>query len=142
MRLYSQKRRPSTREKALRGARIGCTGVWQPGPRACAELARTSGYDRGGRRAEKAIVGPRRKKDGLQVMETASGGFKNCAQLVAMLVAGSHAEASVCRAQDSARGKGATLLFAHGFNIHFKQIKPRKDLDVVLIAPKGSRRSG
>src|SRR5690606_13924188 len=30
-----------------------------------------------------------------------------------------------------------TLLFAHGFNIHFKQIKPRKDLDVVLIAPKG-----
>jgi ketol-acid reductoisomerase len=33
--------------------------------------------------------------------------------------------------------KGATLLFAHGFNIHFKQISPRKDLDVVLIAPKG-----
>ena len=33
--------------------------------------------------------------------------------------------------------KGATLLFAHGFNVHFKQIKPRKDLDVVLIAPKG-----
>jgi len=33
--------------------------------------------------------------------------------------------------------KGATLLFAHGFNIHFGQIKPRKDLDVVLIAPKG-----
>jgi len=33
--------------------------------------------------------------------------------------------------------QGATLLFAHGFNIHFKQIKPRKDLDVVLIAPKG-----
>jgi ketol-acid reductoisomerase len=33
--------------------------------------------------------------------------------------------------------KGATLLFAHGFNIHFEQIKPRKDLDVVLIAPKG-----
>src|SRR5712671_2115128 len=32
---------------------------------------------------------------------------------------------------------GATLLFAHGFNIHFRQIKPRKDLDVVLIAPKG-----
>jgi ketol-acid reductoisomerase len=33
--------------------------------------------------------------------------------------------------------KGAVLLFAHGFNIHFKQVKPRKDLDVVLIAPKG-----
>ncbi len=33
--------------------------------------------------------------------------------------------------------QGAALLFAHGFNIHFKQISPRKDLDVVLIAPKG-----
>jgi ketol-acid reductoisomerase len=32
---------------------------------------------------------------------------------------------------------GAALLFAHGFNIHYKQIKPRVDLDVVLIAPKG-----
>jgi len=34
-------------------------------------------------------------------------------------------------------GNGATLLFAHGFNIHYKQIQPRADLDVVLIAPKG-----
>ncbi len=33
--------------------------------------------------------------------------------------------------------KGATLAFAHGFNIHFKQIEPRSDLDVIMIAPKG-----
>src|SRR5260370_38261956 len=33
--------------------------------------------------------------------------------------------------------KGATLAFAHGFNIHFRQILPRADLDVVMIAPKG-----
>jgi len=33
--------------------------------------------------------------------------------------------------------QGAALLFAHGFNIHYKQIQPREDLDVVLIAPKG-----
>ena len=32
---------------------------------------------------------------------------------------------------------GATLAFAHGFNIHYGQIQPREDLDVVLIAPKG-----
>ena len=32
---------------------------------------------------------------------------------------------------------GATLLFAHGFNVHFGQIKPRADIDVVLVAPKG-----
>ena len=33
--------------------------------------------------------------------------------------------------------KGATLLFAHGFAIHYKQIEPRADLNVALIAPKG-----
>jgi ketol-acid reductoisomerase len=33
--------------------------------------------------------------------------------------------------------KGAALAFAHGFNIHFGQITPRADLDVVMIAPKG-----
>ncbi|MDR2850749.1 MAG: ketol-acid reductoisomerase [Desulfovibrio sp.] len=33
--------------------------------------------------------------------------------------------------------KGKALLFAHGFNIHFSQIRPPKDVDVFLIAPKG-----
>jgi len=32
---------------------------------------------------------------------------------------------------------GAALLFAHGFNVHFKQIEPRTDIDVILVAPKG-----
>jgi len=33
--------------------------------------------------------------------------------------------------------KGASLAFAHGFNIHYGQIEPRADLDVIMIAPKG-----
>ncbi|MFL5334472.1 MAG: ketol-acid reductoisomerase [Geminicoccaceae bacterium] len=33
--------------------------------------------------------------------------------------------------------EGASLLFAHGFNIHFKLIEPRPDLDVLMVAPKG-----
>lgn len=33
--------------------------------------------------------------------------------------------------------QGALLMFAHGFNVHFGQIKPRADLDVALVAPKG-----
>lgn len=33
--------------------------------------------------------------------------------------------------------KGAVLAFAHGFNIHYGQIEPRADLDVIMIAPKG-----
>lgn len=32
---------------------------------------------------------------------------------------------------------GAALAFAHGFNIHFGQIVPRADIDVIMIAPKG-----
>ena len=33
--------------------------------------------------------------------------------------------------------KGAALAFAHGFNIHFNQIEPRADMDVIMMAPKG-----
>jgi ketol-acid reductoisomerase len=33
--------------------------------------------------------------------------------------------------------KGMTLDFAHGFNIHFKRIVPPKDIDVIMVAPKG-----
>ncbi len=32
--------------------------------------------------------------------------------------------------------KGATLAFAHGFSIHYNQVVPRSDLDVIMIAPK------
>jgi ketol-acid reductoisomerase len=32
--------------------------------------------------------------------------------------------------------KGKMLMFAHGFNIHFKQIKPPKNVDVTMVAPK------
>jgi len=32
--------------------------------------------------------------------------------------------------------QGAAMAFAHGFNIHFEAIKPRADLDVIMIAPK------
>ena len=32
--------------------------------------------------------------------------------------------------------KGATLAFAHGFNIHYGQVNPREDIDVVMVAPK------
>ena len=33
--------------------------------------------------------------------------------------------------------KGKTLLFSHGFNIHFGQVVPPKDVDVIMVAPKG-----
>ena len=32
---------------------------------------------------------------------------------------------------------GAALAFAHGFNVHYNQVVPRHDIDVIMIAPKG-----
>ena len=32
---------------------------------------------------------------------------------------------------------GAALFFAHGFNVHFRLIEPRPDLDIAMVAPKG-----
>src|SRR6266403_1633190 len=34
-------------------------------------------------------------------------------------------------------GKGKTLIFPHGFSIHFKTVVPPKNVDVILVAPKG-----
>ena len=42
--------------------------------------------------------------------------------------------------RDHLRGpmkEGAALAFAHGFNIHFRLIEPRPDMDVFMVAPKG-----
>jgi ketol-acid reductoisomerase len=42
--------------------------------------------------------------------------------------------------QDEIQGelkKGKTLVFSHGFNIHYGQIMPPPDVDVIMIAPKG-----
>ena len=33
--------------------------------------------------------------------------------------------------------EGNVLMFAHGFNIHYHQIQPQKDIDVIMVAPKG-----
>jgi ketol-acid reductoisomerase len=130
MHLYSQK---DVDKKALRGARIAILGYGSQG-RAHALNLHDSGLQ--------VVVGVRKggaswrkaKKDGLQVAEPAAA--VSGADLVAFLVP-DLAQKDLYDAVKKQMKKGATLLFAHGFNIHFKQIRPRKDLDVVLIAPKG-----
>jgi len=130
MRLYSRK---DVDKKALRGARIAVLGYGSQG-RAHALNLKDSGFD--------VVVGVRRggtgwkkaKRDGLAVAEPAEAVAG--ADLIAMLVP-DLAQKELYESIEKNIKKGATLLFAHGFNIHFKQIKPRKDLDVVLIAPKG-----
>ena len=130
MKLYGQK---DVDKKALKGARIAILGYGSQG-RAHALNLKDSGFD--------VVVGVRKtgaswnkaKKDGLEVAEP-NDAVKN-ADLVAFLTPDLSQKDLYKEVIDNIK-QGATLLFAHGFNIHFKQIKPRKDLDVVLIAPKG-----
>ncbi len=57
---------------------------------------------------------------------------------VVMILAPDEHQAALYRDQVEPNIKeGAALAFAHGFNIHFQQIEPRADLDVIMIAPKG-----
>jgi ketol-acid reductoisomerase len=129
MRIYSRK---DVDKKALRGARICVLGYGSQG-RAHALNLKDSGYD--------VVIGVRKgaswrkaRRDGLEVAEPAKAAKD--ADLVAML-APDLAQAGLYKTVLPSLKPGATLLFAHGFNVHFGQIKPRKDLDVVLIAPKG-----
>ncbi|MEO8629749.1 MAG: NAD(P)-dependent oxidoreductase, partial [Betaproteobacteria bacterium] len=55
---------------------------------------------------------------------------------VMMLMPDEHIAATYRKDVEPNMKKGATLAFAHGFNIHFGQVLPRADLDVVMIAPK------
>jgi ketol-acid reductoisomerase len=129
MKLYSKK---DVDPRALRNARICVLGYGSQG-RAHALNLKDSGFD--------VVIGVRKgkswnkaKKDGLRVAEPVVA--VEDADLIAMLVPDLTQKSLYREVLGSVR-KGATLLFAHGFNVHFKQIKARKDLDVVLIAPKG-----
>jgi ketol-acid reductoisomerase len=89
----------------------------------------TVGLRKGGASWDKA------KKAGIPVKEV--GDAVKGADLVMILLPDEH-HADVYRDEiEPNLRKGATLAFAHGFNVHFQQVEPRKDLDVVMIAPKG-----
>lgn len=56
---------------------------------------------------------------------------------VVMILAPDESQAAIYRGMEAHLKTGVTLAFAHGFNIHFGRIKPRPDMDVIMIAPKG-----
>ena len=74
------------------------------------------------------------KKAGLEVKDIADA--VKAADFVMILLPDEHI-ADVYRSEVEPHiKKGAALAFAHGFNIHFGQVVPRADLDVVMVAPK------
>ncbi len=77
----------------------------------------------------------RAEKAGLEVLEAAEATRQ--ADVVMMLVP-DQTQAAVYREDVAPNLKdGATLMFAHGFNIHFGQIVPPSTVDVTMVAPKG-----
>ena len=89
----------------------------------------TVGLRKGGASWNKA------KKAGLKVEEVAKA-VKD-ADFVMMLLPDEQIGAVYATEVEANLKKGATLAFAHGFNIHYGQVTPRADVDVVMIAPKG-----
>ena len=91
----------------------------------------------------KGIVGLRKdsarakdaKKAGLEVLEVAQAAKK--ADIVMMLVPDELAADIYAREIAPNLEPGNVLAFAHGFNIHYSLIAPAKDIDVIMIAPKG-----
>jgi ketol-acid reductoisomerase len=118
--------------KALRGKTIAVIGYGSQG-HAHAQNLKDSGHDvvvglaKGSKSWEKA------ERDGFTVKET--GEAARNADVVALLVPDQyHKEAFESVAPFL--GKGRTLLVAHAFSIHFGEVKPNAETDVVMIAPK------
>jgi ketol-acid reductoisomerase len=75
------------------------------------------------------------KKDGFTVLETAEAVKQ--ASIVILLVNDEKMKAIYDENIAPYLKTGMTLCFAHGFNIHYKQIIPPNDVNVIMIAPKG-----
>jgi ketol-acid reductoisomerase len=121
-------------QAALKGGKVAIIGYGSQG-RSHARNLRDSGFDvivgaRAGGGAER-----RARADGFAPVSPAEAAKQ--ASLVALLSPDmSHRDVY---ANDIAPNlaPGAALLVAHGFSVHYGEIDPRKDIDVVLVAPKG-----
>ena len=85
--------------------------------------------------ARAPVPGPRRRTPAWKCSEVADA--VKGADVVMVLLPDENQPAVYASQIEPNLKEGAALAFAHGFNIHYGQIAPRKDLDVIMIAPKG-----
>lgn len=117
----------------LAGKRIAVIGYGSQG-RGQALNLRDSGLDviigvRHGKSWEKAI------KDGLEVFQVADAVQQ--ADVVQVLLPDEDQAQTYLESIRPGLSAGKTLMFSHGFNIHYGQIVPPPDVNVVMVAPKG-----
>lgn len=117
----------------LDGKRIAVLGYGSQG-RAHALNLKDSGMDVIVGLRPKGASWSKAKADGLDVAEPA---LAAAGAAIVMFLTPDLVQASLYKTVGDSLNRGALLMFAHGFNIHYKQIKPRDDLGVALIAPKG-----
>ncbi|MGE5189190.1 MAG: ketol-acid reductoisomerase [Gemmatimonadota bacterium] len=131
MKIYHEK---DAKQSFLKKKRIAILGYGSQG-HAHANNLKESGMDvvvgeiPGGEAAAKA------KKAGFDVLDAATAAGK--ADVVVMLLPDELQGDIYRNAVAPNIRKGAYLMFAHGFNIHYGQIVPRADINVFMVAPKG-----
>ncbi|MEW6202630.1 MAG: ketol-acid reductoisomerase, partial [bacterium] len=120
--------------KNLSGKKVAVIGYGSQG-HAQAQNLQDSGVD--------VVVGLRKgsqtwervEGDGLKPMEMAAAA--QAVEVIQILVP-DHTQGEIYRDYlEGGMKPGKVLMFSHGFNIHFRQIVPPKDVDVVMVAPKG-----
>jgi len=119
--------------RALRGKTIAVIGYGSQG-HAHAQNLRDSGYE--------VVIGlqagskswAKAERDGFEVREAKDAACN--ADVVVLLVPDQHHRSVYERAIKPCMRKGSTLVVAHAFSVHFKEVEPGPDIDVVLIAPK------
>jgi ketol-acid reductoisomerase len=103
--------------------------------RAHARNLRDTGFDvivgaRSGGKAERTA-----RADGFKVYDPAEASRR--AMLIALLTPDMSHRAVYRNEIEPNLAAGDALLVAHGFSVHYSEIAPRSDIDVVLVAPKG-----
>ncbi|CAN5659547.1 ketol-acid reductoisomerase [soil metagenome] len=124
---------PDASLEVLAGRRVAVIGYGSQG-RAHALNLHDSGLDVTVGARKDSASWARATEDGLSVASVHEAG--SGADLVSLLIPDQHQAAVFEEAIQPNLQPGATLAFAHGFNIHFGQIRPPDDIDVVMIAPK------